>query len=86
MSVLTTIEVPEGKHVVRILDNTGHTDLVYDPLTKEGLDEAIAGFEEQMAKKATPFKLDAGSESVLSRDELDQTAEQVVIVAQYVGG
>lgn len=84
MSVLTPIEVPAGKHVLRILDNSGHRDVIYDPTIDEEVAAAMETFDEKMALHMTAFKLDETGGEVIR--EFDKTAEQTVVSPQYVGG
>jgi hypothetical protein len=85
MSVLSPIEVPKGKHVLRVLDNTGHTDVIYDPTIDVEVEEAMATFDESMGKGMSAYVLtDDGGGSVTRT--FDKTAEQVVLVPQTVGG
>jgi hypothetical protein len=85
MSVLTPIEVPEGKKVLRILDNSGHTDLVYDPTVEAEVTEAMGKFDESMAKGMRAFALDGEGGGTVVRD-FAETSPQTVISPQYVGG
>jgi hypothetical protein len=84
MSVLTHIEIPEGKHVLRILDNTGDTTLIYDPLVEIEVGEAMAKFDESMAKGMRAFALADGGGEVITK--FDETQPHVVVSPQYVGG
>lgn len=84
-SILSKIEVPEGKHVLRILDNSGHRDVVYDPLSDVEVAEAIAAFEEQLIKKPRVYALDGeGGGAAIKR--FDKTEPQIVVAPQTVGG
>ena len=85
MSVLTKIEVPKGMHVLRILDNTGHTDVVYDPEIEVEVADAMARFDESMKMHMTAFVLTDDGGGAVTRT-FDKTAEQTVISPQYVGG
>lgn len=84
-SVLTKIEVPKGKHVLRVLDNSGHTDVVYDPAIDEEVARAMAKFDESMKMHMTAFVLTDDGGGAVTRT-FDKTAEQTVVTPQYVGG
>jgi len=86
MSTLTKIDVPAGKHVLRILDSSGHTDVIYDPAVETEVNEAMATFDESMAKGMLAFTVDSGGGTGTVTRTFDQTAEQVVMVPQTVGG
>lgn len=85
MSVLSQIEVPKGMHVLRILDNTGHTDVIYDPTIDDQVADAMATFDESMKKHMTAFVLTEDGGGSVTRT-FDKTATQTVVTPQYVGG
>ena len=87
MSVLTKIEVPEGKHVLRILDNSGDTVITYDPTIEAEVAEAMKSFDESMAKGMKAFVLseEGGGEAHVT-STLEATAVHTVVQPQYQGG
>jgi hypothetical protein len=88
MSVLSQIEIPKGKHVLRILDNTGDTVLTYDPAIDTEVENAMAKFDESMAKgmKAFVLETEGGGEGYATQTLDPQTAVHTVVSPQYVGG
>jgi hypothetical protein len=87
MSVLSHIEIPEGKHVLRILDNSGDSVITYDPTIDSEVAAAMAKFDESMAKGMRAFVLteEGGGEAHVT-STLEDTAVHTVVQPQYVGG
>lgn len=88
MSVLSHIEIPKGKHVLRILDNSGDTVIAYDPAVEVEVSEAMAKFDESMAKGMRAFVLETegGGEGFVTQTLDPQDQVHVVVQPQYVGG
>ena len=84
MSVLSHIEIPEGKHVLRILDNSGDKVITYDPTIEDEVVDAMAKFDESMALGMNAFVLDPGAEEKVT--SFPATATHTVIQPQYQGG
>ena len=85
MSTLTPIEIPEGKHVLRILDNSGDRTITYDPTIEDEVAKAMAEFDQSMAKGMKAFVLDEAGGGHTTR-VLEREATQTVVSPQYVGG
>ena len=88
MSVLSHIEIPEGKHVLRILDNSGDSVTVYDPTIDSEVAKAMEKFDESMAKGMRAFVLEteSGGEGFVTQTLDPQEQVHVVVQPQYVGG
>jgi len=88
MSVLSQIEIPEGKHVLRILDNSGDSVITYDPTIEAEVADAMAKFDESMSKGMRAFVLqtESGGEGYVTPVLDPQEQVHVVVQPQYVGG
>lgn len=86
MSVLSHIEIPEGKHVLRILDSSGDKMIAYDPDIEVEVANAMAEFDESMSKGMRAFVLDDGAGGGHTTDTLEKEAVHTVVQPQYVGG
>jgi hypothetical protein len=86
MSVLSQIEIPEGKHVLRILDNSGDSVITYDPTIEAEVAKAMEAFDESMGKGMRAFVLDDGAGGAHVSSTFEQEAVHTVIQPQYVGG
>jgi hypothetical protein len=87
--VALTAETATGTLV--ILNDKGHTPVLWNADTKEGVDEAIKVFEEEMAAGRTAYVVEGTERTTVKKDtsgrfQLPVEAEQVVIVAPLVGG
>ena len=87
MSLLTPIEIPAGKHVLRILNNEGDRTITYDPTVEAERITAEAALEESVAKGGTAFVLEteSGGQGYVTRT-LEQEAVHTVVEPRYVGG
>ena len=85
MSTLTPIEIPEGKHVLQILDNSGHRTIEYDPTIEIEVANAMAEFDKSMAKGMRAFVLDEAGGGHTTRT-MEREAVHTVVSPQYVGG
>ena len=86
MSVLSQIEIPKGKHCLRILDNTGDSVTMFDPSIDAEVADAMSKFDESMAKGMRAFVLDDGAGGAHVASTFDKEAVHVVVQPQYVGG
>ncbi len=89
MSVLSQIEIPKGKHVLRILDNSGDTVIAYDPTIEAEVADAMAKFDDSMSKGMRAFVLQSeseGGEGFVTQTLDPQDQVHVVVQPQYVGG
>ncbi len=69
-----------GKLVV--LDSTGHSEVRFSPKDKA---EAKARFKELLGQGHIAYRMDADGKSSLTRS-FDETAEEIVMHPQLVGG
>ena len=80
-------EVKQGSlHVLRILDQTGHTEVKYDPADPV----AVAAVKEQFdaimsAQHGLAYTMENGQKGAVIR-EFDATAPETYITPQIVGG
>ncbi len=86
MSALSQIEIPKGHHCLRILDNTGDSVTMFDPNVDEQVADAMAKFDESMAKGMKAFVLDDGSGGGHVTSTFEKEAVHVLVQPQYVGG
>lgn len=84
--VPTTVEIPEGKHIVHLLSSAGDDTLVYDPTIDAEVKEAMKTFDESMAKGMTAYTTDEKGGNGTVTKSFDKTAPRTVLVPQIVGG
>ena len=88
MSTLSKIEIPDGYHVIRFLDNSGDTPVLFRPDVEAEVKEAMDKWEEKMAIGMKTFVLQTtdGGEGYVTRTLDPTTAVETVVSPIYVGG
>lgn len=83
---LMDLEVPEGKGMLAILDETGDTKVVWDPNKDEEVAAARTTFDSLKAKGYSAYKVDRNGEKGEVMRNFDATAAKVILAPRTVGG
>jgi hypothetical protein len=80
------LPVPEGRHVLHVLDRTGDTRTVWDPTNDADVELAKSQFEQARGKGMTAYAVtkEGGKGEVVR--EWDPTAEKLIFAPANQGG
>jgi hypothetical protein len=79
-------DVPEGKHMLSILDSTGDVRIIWDPLNAEEVKSTKKQFDDLLKKGYRAYSVNAQGEKDRQIREFDPAAEKVILAPALVGG
>lgn len=79
-------DVPEGKHVLAILDKTGDTKIIWDPDDENEVANARRTFEDLKAKGFSAYSVNRRGNKDAVVNEFDPDAEKLILTPALVGG
>lgn len=89
MSLVTEAQVddvPEGKHVIAILDKTGDTKIIWDPTNEVEVENARRTFDDMKAKGFTAYSVNRRGDKDAVVREFDPDAQKLILTPALVGG
>jgi hypothetical protein len=76
--------VSPTKHLLRILDETGHTEVSYDPADREAVRDVEERFKRLMERNYVAF--DVSTQPGRLVRTFDPSATEIVVSHQFAGG
>jgi len=79
-------DVPEGKHMLSILDASGDQRIIWDPDNADDVAHAKETFDSWIKKGRRAFSVNKKGEKDQQIREFDPRAEKVILAPALVGG
>lgn len=80
------LNAEELKSSMKIMDQTGHTTVKWDPANNDEVEVARATFRELKAKGFRAFRVQGEGKQGERIDTFDPQARQLILMPQLVGG
>jgi hypothetical protein len=74
----------QSKHLLRILDSTGHTELEYDPADAAAVDDVQQKFDRLMERNFIAFDVTESPGAIMTK--FDPAAKEIIISHRFAGG
>ena len=75
---------PQGTHVLRILDSTGHTEVPFDPADEAAVADVERRFDDLMRRNFVAFDVTVQPGRIMTA--FDPGAQEIIVTQRFAGG